>query len=116
MKFRIKRVYEPPADGDGHRVLVDALWPRGVARERARIDRWCKEVAPSHELRKWFGHDPEKWVGFLERYFAELDAGPDARELLAPAEGGDVVTLLYSARDEERNQAVALSKYLRRLS
>lgn len=113
MDLRIKRVYEPAADDDGFRVLVDRIWPRGMTRERAGVDLWLKEAAPSHELRKWFGHEPTKWDGFKRRYFAELAGKRD--EIMAKLTPGDVdtVTLVYSARDAERNQAVALREFLR---
>lgn len=113
MAVRLKRVQDAPARNDGTRVLVDRVWPRGVSKERARIDRWLREVAPSTRLRKWFGHDPERWEGFRERYFAELDRRPEAVEAVAePARRGRV-TLVYGARDREHNNAVALREYLR---
>lgn len=111
---KVKRVYDAPAKADGHRVLVDRVWPRGVSKETAAVDEWLKSVAPSTELRKWFGHDPDKWDEFRRRYFAELDAGPEGLdELLARAVAGPV-TLVYSARDTDRNQAVALKQWLER--
>lgn len=114
LDIQIKRAYDPPAAGDGARLLVDRLWPRGLTREAARIDEWLKDVAPSHELRRWFGHDPERWQEFLRRYAAELDARPDAwRPILERAARGRV-TLVYSARDAEHNQARALLRYLER--
>ncbi|HEX9733479.1 MAG TPA: DUF488 family protein [Thermoanaerobaculia bacterium] len=113
MELRIRRVYEPAGDDDGFRVLVDRIWPRGMTRERARVDLWLKQAAPSHALRKWYGHDPAKWDEFKRRYFAELE--PKRREIVERLESaGGPVTLLYSARDEERNQAVALREYLSR--
>jgi len=109
-----RRAYEPPGSADGRRVLVDALWPRGVSRETLRIDEWRREVAPSAGLRKWFGHDPDKWEGFCERYFAELDEKPGAwRPMLAAARAGRV-TFVFGARDEVHNNAVALRVYLLR--
>lgn len=111
-KIRLKRAYAAPAAGDGFRVLVDRLWPRGVAKEGARIDLWLKEIAPSTELRKWFGHDPERWPEFRRRYFAELDQSPEAVALLAGHVQRRVVTLVYGARDTEHNQARALAEYL----
>ena len=111
MKLRIRRIYEPASQDDGFRVLVDRIWPRGMSRERAKVDLWLKEAAPSHELRKWYGHDPAKWDEFKERYFAELD--PKRGEIEAKLEpAGGTVTLLYSARSAERTQAVALREYL----
>jgi len=108
---RTKRIYEAPEDGDGHRILVDGIWPRGVSKERAALDRWMPDVAPSSELRQWFGHEPEKWDEFQLRYRAELEASPDLDELAAIAATGPT-TLLYSARDETHNQAVALAAVL----
>lgn len=113
MEIRTKRVYDPPSDEDGCRVLVDRLWPRGVSKDEARIDHWLRDLAPSAELRKWFGHDPERWEDFRERYFRELDAGPEGLdELLALARQG-LVTLVFGAKDTERNNAAALRDYLR---
>jgi uncharacterized protein YeaO (DUF488 family) len=110
--IRLKRVYEPPSAGDGWRVLVDRLWPRGLTKEQAALDVWAKEIAPSDALRRWFGHEPGKWDEFRKRYFAELDGHPEAvGRLLRPAAGGPI-TLLFAARDAERNNAVALREYL----
>lgn len=111
--IRIKRVYDPPASGDGARFLVDRLWPRGVKREALSLDGWLKDVAPSDALRRWFGHDPAKWEEFQRQYFAELDDKPETwRPIQEAALRGDV-TLLYGARDPQHNNAVALSAYLR---
>jgi uncharacterized protein YeaO (DUF488 family) len=107
----VKRVYEPPDAVDGLRVLVDRIWPRGVSRQRADLHDWIPEVAPSNGLRTWFGHDPDRWAGFQERYRDELRDNPRLDELAVLAEGG-TVTLLYSARDTEHNQAVALAAIL----
>ena len=107
----LARVYDH--DGKGRRFLVERLWPRGVRRDTLRLEGWLPEVAPSHELRRWFGHDPSRWAEFRRRYFAELDGNPDAWQgLLHAATAGDI-TLLYSSRDRERNSAVALRDYLR---
>jgi uncharacterized protein YeaO (DUF488 family) len=115
MSIRLKRAYETPAVGDGARVLVDRLWPRGLARERVQLDAWLKEIAPSTELRKWFGHDPKRWPEFKRRYFEELDGRDQAlQELLSMVRAGHV-TLLYGARDEQHNHALALREYLERL-
>lgn len=111
-KLKLKRAYEPAERGDGTRILVDRLWPRGVSKEAAAIDLWLKEIAPSNELRKWFAHDPRKWPRFRERYFAELDANPEAVETLRKAIRRGPVTIVYSAKDEEHNDAVALREYL----
>ena len=112
--IRIHRVYDPGLPKEGVCFLVDRLWPRGVKKEALQAQGWLKEVAPSNELRRWYSHDPEKWESFQRRYFKELDAKPEAwRPLLDAARRGDV-TLLYSARDAEHNNAVALKNYLDR--
>jgi uncharacterized protein YeaO (DUF488 family) len=109
----IKRVYEPPADSDGQRVLVDRLWPRGLSKDKAGVALWLKEIAPSTELRKWFGHEPEKWPEFQKRFRDELDGNGEAvGQLRALADKGKV-TLLYSAHDEQHNNAVVLAAYLK---
>jgi uncharacterized protein YeaO (DUF488 family) len=111
--IRIKRIYEQPAEEDGFRILVDRLWPRGIKKETAKIDLWLKEVAPSGELRKWFSHDPEKWEEFRKKYAAELDAKqPLLKEIRQMEKEKGTVTLLYSARDVEHNNAVALKAVL----
>jgi uncharacterized protein YeaO (DUF488 family) len=112
--IRIKRVYDPPGQEDGARFLVDRLWPRGVKKTDLRMDGWLKEVAPSGELRQWFGHDPAKWAQFRRRYFAELDHRPEAWKPIREAARHGNVTLLYSARDAEHNNALALKTYLRK--
>jgi len=112
MTVNIKRVYEHPESGDGYRVLVDRLWPRGVAKEAAAVDLWLKEVGPSNELRTWFGHDPEKFEEFAKKYRAELDDSAAAKELREVVSAHSTVTLVYSAKDEEHNQAVVLADYL----
>jgi uncharacterized protein YeaO (DUF488 family) len=110
--IRVRRVYDSPEAGDGTRFLVERLWPRGMKKESLRMDAWLKEVAPSDALRRWFGHDPAKWEEFQRRYRAELDAKPQAwRPILEAARPG-AVTLLFSARDVERNNAVTLKAYL----
>lgn len=112
--IRTKRVYEPEEPDDGERLLVERLWPRGMSRQALAMDGWLRDAAPSHELRRWFAHDPEKWGEFRRRYAAELDRSPDAwRPILDAARGHDV-TLLYSARDTVHNNAVALKEYLER--
>ena len=110
--LKMKRAYEKPAEDDGARVLVDRLWPRGVKKEDAHIDWWAKDLAPSTELREWFGHDPDKWPEFRRRYFSELDARPLVVQRIAALAKEGPVTLLYASRDRERNQAVALRDYL----
>jgi uncharacterized protein YeaO (DUF488 family) len=115
VQIALKRAYDPPAPDDGRRVLVDRIWPRGIARNDLRIDAWLKELAPSAGLRKWFGHDPKKWEEFKERYARELDERPDAlAELVGMAKAGRL-TLVFGARDTEHNNAVALMEYLERL-
>ena len=110
--IRIKRVYEDANPQDGERFLVERLWPRGMRKEDLRFDNWLKDVAPSSDLRRWFGHDPAKWEEFRRRYFAELDDQPATwRPLLVAAHTGNV-SLLYSARDTEHNNARALKEYL----
>ncbi|MEN5074819.1 DUF488 family protein [Isoptericola cucumis] len=108
MGFDIKRVYEAPSDDDGLRVLVDRLWPRGLSKADAHVDRWIKEVAPSSDLRTWFGHDPARFDEFARRYREELRESAELAELAALADDGRQVTLLYGARDEQHNQAVVL--------
>ena len=112
MPIRLKRIYAELAKADGHRVLVDRIWPRGISKEDAEVDLWLKEIAPSKELRKWFGHDPEKWDEFKRRYFRELDDHPQEREHLAGKAAEGTVTLLFAAKDEQFNNAVALKEYL----
>jgi len=110
--IRVKRIYDPPDPDDGARYLVERLWPRGMKRESVQIDGWLKEVAPSPQLRIWFSHDPNKWEEFRRRYFAELDANPSAwKSLVDEAKRGNI-TLLFSARDSQHNNAVALKDYL----
>jgi len=110
--IRLKRVYEPAASEDGARFLVERLWPRGVSKTSLRLDGWLKDVAPSDELRRWFAHDPRKWREFRRRYFDELDANASAWEPILQAARRGEVTLIYSARDNEHNSAVALRDYL----
>lgn len=108
---KIKRIYLPPEPADGHRVLVDRLWPRGVKKEAAALDEWNKNVAPSPELRIWFGHDPAKFAQFSERYTTELQHNPAAADLRTAAKS-QTVTLLYAAKDEQHNHAVVLKRFL----
>jgi uncharacterized protein YeaO (DUF488 family) len=112
MAFKLKRAYEETARGDGARVLVDRVWPRGVSKAEARIDHWAKELAPSTGLRKWFGHEPARWDEFKRRYFAELESQGEALRELRKLARGKTVTLVYGAKDMEHNQAVALKEYL----
>ncbi|EXL09302.1 DUF488 domain-containing protein [Aquamicrobium defluvii] len=109
----VKRVYEPVAESDGQRVLVDRLWPRGLSKEKAHLDLWLKDIAPSDELRHWFGHDPALWDEFQKRYRAELEGRGEALAALRALTAKGKVTLLFAAHDEEHNNAVALAAYLR---
>jgi len=113
MDVRIKRIYEPADPSDGTRVLVDRLWPRGVSKAAARLDAWAKEVAPNDELRRWFGHEPERWAEFRRRYRRELEARPEPLgRLLREVDPERPLTLLFGAKDEEHNQAVVLKEFL----
>jgi len=109
--IKTERIYNVPIGG-GFRILVDRLWPRGLRKDEVKVDLWLKEIAPSNELRKWFGHDPDRWIEFRKRYFQELD---QKRELIdqiaAKAKEGDII-LLYGAKDEEHNNAVALKEFI----
>ncbi|MDD4932861.1 MAG: DUF488 domain-containing protein [Methylacidiphilaceae bacterium] len=115
-RIRIRRVYEPPGAGEGLEVLVDRVWPRGLSKEKLPIDAWEKELAPSTELRKWFGHDPSRWEEFSRRYRLELAPHADRLRKLLQAAGSQDLTLLYSARDTEHNQAVVLREVLEELA
>ncbi len=110
--IRVKRVYEPAGPDDGARVLVDRLWPRGLSKGAADVAVWIKDIAPSEGLRKWFGHDPQRWPEFRQRYIAELDANPAARARLDELLRAGPVTLLFAAHDEARNNAIILAEYL----
>ncbi len=109
--IKIKRVYDEPEKTDGFRILVDRLWPRGLSKEKAKVDLWLKDIAPSDEIRKWFGHEPEKWVEFKRRYFKELEEKKELVDLIVEkAHGG--VTLLYGTKEEKYNNAHALKEYI----
>jgi uncharacterized protein YeaO (DUF488 family) len=110
----LKRVYDPVSPIDGTRFLVERLWPRGVSKARLRINAWLKEVGPSTRLRKWFNHDPDKWAEFRRRYFRELGSQPETWQPIMSAARRGRVTLVYSSRDTEHNNAVALQEFLRR--
>ena len=112
MSIHLKRAYDKPARSDGQRILVDRLWPRGVSKAEARIDLWLKEIAPSTELRKWFDHDAGKWREFKIRYFRELSAHADLLGELAGKARAGSVTLVFAAKNEEFNNAVAIKEYL----
>ena len=110
--IKLKRAYEKPSRDDGSRILVERLWPRGLTKERAAVDLWLKEVAPSPELRKWFGHDPAKWEQFQKRYWKELQEKKEAVQQLKQKSKQGTVTLVYAARDEEHNSALVLKRFL----
>ena len=112
MRLRTKRIYELPASADGRRILVDRLWPRGLTKTAAQIEYWARAVAPSTQLRRWYGHDPAKWKEFRRRYFAELDANPAGLAELRRHLVTGTVTLLYSSKEERLNNATALREYL----
>ncbi|MGC1272864.1 MAG: DUF488 domain-containing protein [Planctomycetaceae bacterium] len=110
--IRLKRVYEAPSQEDGERILVERLWPRGCTKERAAVDLWLKDIAPSPELRRWFGHDPARWDQFQKRYQAELQEKPDIVQLLRQKGTDGTLTLIFAARDLEHNSALVLKQYL----
>jgi uncharacterized protein YeaO (DUF488 family) len=111
--IRIKRIYEDPSSSDGFRILVDRLWPRGVSKEQAKIDLWIKEIAPSDELRKWFSHDPKKWHDFKSKYREELKEKAElVKDIKKIEKEKKIVTLLYSAKDEEHNNVMVLKEIL----
>jgi uncharacterized protein YeaO (DUF488 family) len=119
MKILLKRAYAEPAGTDGFRVLVDRLWPRGIKKADLRLDAWAKDIAPSTQLRKWFGHDPKRWLEFCKRYKAELK-NPDARKTIADivqaARKHPAITLVYGAKDTEHNEAVVLQAIFKRMA
>ncbi|MGH2644195.1 MAG: DUF488 domain-containing protein [Chitinophagaceae bacterium] len=112
MEIKLKRVYEAPEKSDGYRILVDRIWPRGMTKEKASVDLWLKEIGPSNDLRKWFGHDPEKWVEFKNRYMKELETDKEEIATLKQHISKGALTLVYSAKDEAHNQAVVIKEYL----
>lgn len=113
-EIRLKRAYDEPARSDGPRLLVDRVWPRGVAKEKACLAEWLKEVAPSTELRKWFGHDPARWDGFREKYLQELASSDraDLRTLASYVDKHERITLVFAAKDTDHNNAVALKQFI----
>jgi uncharacterized protein YeaO (DUF488 family) len=112
--IKLKRAYEQPARDDGERILVERLWPRGLPKLRAKIDLWLKEIAPSTELRRWFGHDPDKWEEFGRRYQKELKENNDLIKLLKRKAKAGTITLIYAARDEEHNGALVLKRFVQK--
>lgn len=115
MKLQIKRVYEPASNEDGTRILVDRLWPRGLTKAKAGVDLWLKDIAPTPELRVWFGHDPSKWQGFRSSYRAELHSKPELLDSIREKAQDGAVTLLYAAKDEKHNHALVLLEQLARV-
>jgi len=113
-KIRIRRVYDAPGPEDGKRILVDRLWPRGLTKEKAKIDFWAKDIAPSNELRKWYGHDPAKWDEFQKRHFAELDRNKTGVEALIEAMDKGPVSFVYGSTERTINNAEALKLYMER--
>ena len=113
MPILLKRIYEAPLQQDGFRVLVERLWPRGLSKEKARVDLWLKEAAPSAELRKWFNHDPSKWEEFKTRYFAELDERKSVWEEISKVARKEKVTFVFASKEERVNNAVALREYVK---
>ena len=114
LELKIKRVYDTPDKEDGFRVLVDRLWARGLTKAKAGVNLWLKDIAPSTELRKWFGHNPEKWRGFCRRYQTELKHHADQLKFIMNKAADGPVTLLYGARDQKHNEAVVLKRFLER--
>ena len=112
MNITLKRIYDKPSRTDGARILVDRLWPRGVSKEKADLDLWLKDIAPSTDLRNWFAHDPKKWAGFKKKYKAELEANKAAVKELKQVARKKKVTLLYGAKDENHNEAVVVKEFL----
>ena len=110
--IKIKRVYDIPARDDGFRILVDRLWPRGLSKDKAKIDLWLKDIAPSHDLRKWYAHDPEKWIEFKNRYFKELGERGELIHLVLEKMKEGSVTLLFGSKEEKLNNAVALKEHI----
>ena len=110
MKLKIKRVYDKPAEEDGTRILVDRLWPRGLTKQKAKVDVWLKDIAPSTELRKWFAHDPEKWKEFIKKYKNELHENKEQAAILKEYLRQGTVTLVYGARDELHNEALVIKE------
>jgi uncharacterized protein YeaO (DUF488 family) len=113
--IKIKRIYDAPTKEDGYRILIDRIWPRGLTKEKAKIDLWLKEIAPSDDLRKWFAHDPEKWEEFKNKYKEELKTRQELlHKIKQLAREKGTVTMLYSAKDEKHNNAVALNDFLKK--
>jgi uncharacterized protein YeaO (DUF488 family) len=112
--IKTKRIYDPPSAEDGFRILVDRLWPRGLSKEKAKIDLWLKEIAPSNQLRKWYGHAPEKWPEFKKRYFKEIEGNKEGWDLIVKKAKEGIVTFLFSSKEETLNNATALKELVGR--
>ena len=112
MRLVVKRIYEAAEGSDGRRILIDRLWPRGMSKARARVDFWAKDVAPSHELRRWYDHEPSRWDEFRSRYFTELDANPEGVKHLREQLGEGAATILFGSKETRLNNATALKQYL----
>ncbi|GJM24322.1 MAG: hypothetical protein DHS20C16_07370 [Phycisphaerae bacterium] len=112
MALKLKRIYDEPSSADGVRVLVDRLWPRGISKEKAKIDEWMRDIAPSNELRKWVHEDPSRWAAFKRKYFKVLREQEEAIDQISKLAKRKTITLLYAAKDTERNNAVALKEYI----
>ena len=112
--IKTKRIYDPPSAEDGFRILVDRLWPRGLSKEKAKIDLWLKEIAPSNQLRKWYGHAPEKWPEFKKRYFKEIEGNKEEWDLIVKKAKEGIVTFLFSSKEETLNNATALKELVGR--
>lgn len=112
MNIKIKRIYDEPTKDDGKRVLVDRLWPRGISKDRAKIDLWAKDIAPSHELRKWFNHDPDKWIEFEEKYFSQLDSKTESLIPIFELIKNYKVTFIFSSKEIKLNNAAVLKQYI----
>lgn len=110
--IRVKRIYDPPSADDGFRILVDRLWPRGLNKSRAKVDLWLKDIAPSNELRRWYGHDPKKWTEFKKRYFKEIEGRDEELEVIINRGKGGTVTFLFSSKEEKLNNAAALKEFV----
>ena len=110
--IKVKRIYEPPAKDDGFRILVDRLWPRGLSKDKAKVDLWLKEISPSNELRKWYGHEPEKWEEFKRKYLKEIEGKKPEFDLLRQKTKGGTITFLFSSKEEKLNNAVALKEFV----
>ena len=112
ISIRVKRIYDPPSPQDGFRILVDRLWPRGLSKEKAKVDLWLREISPSNQLRKWYGHDPQKWDEFKKRYAREIEGKGEDLDLLVKKAKEGTVTFLFSSKEEKLNNAQALKEFV----